>query len=211
MIVRVDALNAETFLVFRSQFLRARLPHTQVTEEVTRTMPHGQCTAILQSDGGYALFHPGDWQGQPVLWIDELYLQPQARKQGHLQELVEWIRTYCEYNGIPAVMGMAYSLEEGLPLKKHTGVFPVAQILRIAVADLSYRLTPQQPVSPAATGTTQPLPVTPHQRKRQRKAERQRERDVERVDRAMPAESNGTVLQHRSGVVLPLPDDPNRM
>lgn len=213
MIVRINPQNFPALLVLRRQFLSARFPQEPVTEQQVQTLPHPQATAILHTAGGYCIFHPTDWQGQTVLWADELYLQPQSRKQGNLQEFADWLRNYCEYNGIAVVMGMAFSLEEALPLKNHLQAKPVAQILRVAVSDLFYRPTEQTNPTAPSDRQAEFLPPKPKRERKPRvkQVATNEEDSVEFIADTAIRGSNGATLTHKSGVALPLPLSPENM
>lgn len=220
MVIRANAQSIPTLLVLRKQFLETRPRSAPLTDQELQTMPHPQCVAVLHTAGGYALFHLGEWEHQPVLWMDELFLQPAARKQGLLKEFVDWVRGYCEYNGISTVMGMAFSFEEGLPLKTHTTAKPVAQILQVPVSELYYRPSEQQ-VNAAPVPIVEPVqrrprkrktkdPYTPEQLRQLREPTEIRTYQEPPAQQAASYQSNNT-LEHRAGVPLPLPLSPERM
>lgn len=133
--------------------------------ELHTLLRDGQAVAALSSYG-YVLVHNGAWMGHPILFLDELYLHPQARKQGHFKELAEWLQGYCLFNGITAMLATTFQAEEARPLQTHLGATSVSMLMQIPVPNDRplYISTYRPPVIVAP----QPIPVIQPESKRKR-------------------------------------------
>jgi len=92
----------------------------------------GEVVAVLSSSG-YLLCHQGLWQGKPVLFLDEVFLHPQARKQGHLKELIEWLQGYCLFNGLTTCLLNTFGVEEARPMQAHLGATSISMLMSFPI------------------------------------------------------------------------------
>lgn len=101
-------------------------------EELAKLIQAGEVVAVLSSSG-YLLCHQGLWQGKPVLFLDEVFLHPQARKQGHLKELIEWLQGYCLFNGLTTCLLNTFSVEEARPMQAHLGATSISILMSFPI------------------------------------------------------------------------------
>lgn len=166
MAIRITVQNAPELipplLQFRQMFLveRPRLGAPS-HEEITRLLHEGQVVAALSSYG-YLLCHPGQWLNESVLFLDELFLHPQVRKQGYLKELVEWLQAYCLFNGLSTILLNTFGMEEARPMQSHLGASSVSMLMKIAVPSDQplYRSTYRPPIM------ERPAPPRPRKKKK---------------------------------------------
>ena len=137
-----------TFEQFRQLFLTERPRPGSPTHAVLYNLMHEGQVVVALSGYGYALVHTGVWQERPVLFLDEIFIHPQARKQGHLKELVEWVQGYCIFNGIVTVLATTFGAEEARPLQAHLGASSVSMLMHIPIPHDAplYRSTYRPPV-----------------------------------------------------------------
>lgn len=170
----IDNLNDlyGTFEQFRQLFLVERpRPGSPTHAVLYNLLREGQAVAAL-SHYGYLLVHQGVWMEKPVLFLDEVWLHPQARKQGHLKELVEWLQGYCLYNGLSIVLLNTYGNEEARPLQSHLSGTPISMLMQISVPNDAplYRSTYRPPVmAPLQVQPSQERPLAKEKRKRMKK------------------------------------------
>ena len=160
-----------TFEQFRHLFLTERPRPGSPTHAVLYNLMHEGQVVVALSGYGYALVHTGVWQERPVLFLDEIFIHPQARKQGRLKELVEWIQGYCIFNGIATVLATTFGVEEARPLQAHLGASSVSMLMQITIpydAPL-YRSTYRPPVMAPPQGVPVQAPA-PRKRVRKKKA-----------------------------------------
>lgn len=118
-----------SFEQFRQLFLQERpRPGTPTHAALYELVRDGHAVAAL-SPYGYVLVHTGTWLERPVLMLDEIFIHPQARKQGHLKELVEWMQGYCIFNGLSACIANTYGADEARPLQAHLGAQAVSMLM----------------------------------------------------------------------------------
>lgn len=148
------------FTQFRQLFLAERPRSALSHEEIGRLILEGNIVVALSSYG-YVLVHTAQ-QERPVLFLDELFLHRQARKQGHMKELVEWVQGYCIFTGIGQVLMTVYSIEEARVLQSHIGATAHSTMLQVAIPldKPIYRATYKPPV---------PIRIGPEKVKRKKK------------------------------------------
>jgi GNAT superfamily N-acetyltransferase len=156
MVIRVSPHSVDPLYRLRVEFVAQHGRHGMPRgEQVLTGIADGTLSGLLLDDQqGYALFHLADYNGARVVWLDELYLSPAARKQGRLQEFADWLKEYCRYTGLAAIMGTVFTAAEGEPFLKHLGAEPVCMILRVPAATLAYKRT----AVPAAVAVPVPEP-----------------------------------------------------
>lgn len=109
-------------------------------------------TAILYHQQGYALCEHRLWDKRPVLWVEELYVEPAVRQGGIFAALMDWLKEYALYTGATALMGMVANAGEGTHFLQHYGARPVGMILEIAkLPEMHYQRAEPVPVA------TQPI------------------------------------------------------
>jgi hypothetical protein len=155
MVIRVSQPSLEPLYRLRLEFVashgRDGLP---TSEQVVTGIAQGTLVGVLLDDQqGYALVRPTTYNGVAVLWVEELYVVPAARKQGRLQEFADWLKEYCRYNGLTSLMGTVFTAAEGEPFLRHLGAEPVCMVLRVPAATLEYKRT----VGPPAVVTPEPV------------------------------------------------------
>jgi hypothetical protein len=150
----------------REQFLAEHpRPSAQSHDALVEGLRSGRLSAFLvepdsrnvpatgpPAPAGYFVTGLQVWNGQQVLWADELYLVPEARKQGRLEDITSWLQWLARTSGATAVMGLVTSLQEGKVFQDRLGMQPHAMILSVSVRDLRYR-----PAAP--TAVAEPAPV----------------------------------------------------